>query len=183
MPQAATGSSQPSGGTSPVTTSAASGLPSQPTTSAPTSQEVITAIKPDTKTAVPINPVSTKEVGGRSRVPAKTLQELNRPVNVSFNMIGKWVGAWGDPGHLDFFYSFMLKEDGSMVLYDANGQETGSGTYEYKASNFTARYRSKSNGTIYALNGTFDPNDYSLSGSWQKELIKIDTGRWSVKKQ
>lgn len=149
----------------------------------PEPQNVITTIKPEIKEGRIINPAPPTKNIGNNKVTDKTPRELNRPRSVNISYIGKWVGNWGNNENQPNYYAFVLNSDGTIVLYDEKGNEIGKGTYEFKELILTARYKLITNNILYGINGEYNINDNTLSGSWQKELIKADTGKWSVKKQ
>jgi len=135
---------------------------------------------------VPVNtPPSTAPVNNSPATPAfipsfgskrKGIAILNNNMPIA----GTWKGTWGNGNsNAGYFYSFRLNNDGSLELFDNQGNKTAVGTYQFNNNQLTGTYK-YTNGGTFSVKATLSNNQ--LDGSWGAGTSSDSGGKWIMSK-
>jgi len=135
---------------------------------------------------VPVNtPPSTVPVNNSPATPAfipsfsskrKGIAILNNNMPIA----GTWKGTWGNGNsNTGYFYSFRLNNDGSLELFDNQGNKTAVGTYQFNNNQLTGTYK-YTNGGTFSVKATLSNNQ--LDGSWGAGTSSDSGGKWIMSK-
>lgn len=96
---------------------------------------------------------------------------------VPFNVEGVWSGKIGtDPASPGSQFSLNIKPGGFVERINGNGGISGTGTWLYQGTAFSANYILNGNNTKVQLTGTVYPGEKKISGTWSNN--GGDTGKW-----
>ena len=101
------------------------------------------------------------------------------------NAAGKYEGKYGTGNNVpSVFYSFDLKQNGTLDELDEKGEIIGTGTWKITGSSFTASTHYKFPATsFFALTAFHDASAKKLTGTWGYGSNDKDGGKWHMTKK
>lgn len=107
------------------------------------------------------------------------VKKLNLPAPGG-NIAGTWKGTWGNgESNGPNFYSFVLGNDGSLKLADAQGNIIATGTYRINNGQLTGNY-TYTRGGSFSVAGSLSGN--LLNGTWGNGNSASGAGKWIMNK-
>jgi hypothetical protein len=97
---------------------------------------------------------------------------------------GVYAGKYGTGDNTPAsFYSFQVKEDGTMHELNSSGQIIGTGAWTITGTSFRASYHYTFPSTsFFVASGTYDPATKKLTGTWGYGSNDSNGGKWHMTK-
>lgn len=101
------------------------------------------------------------------------------------DIAGKYEGKFGtDNNNPSSFYSFNIKQNGTLEELSSSGEMIGTGTWTLNGNSFRGSYHYIFPATsFFVVTGTYDAHSKKITGTWGYGSNDKDGGKWHMTKK